>query len=142
MTEPNQAALDDPAVARITLAGREWPVPMLAPKQNAVVVPTILRVVPHVLSAGDGKGKFDLERFAQVMDEAAYRDLVTIAWLALTRAHPALTRDEFENMPVGTMELVLAVLIIAQQTGVIRPGKPGDPRPGEAPAGSSQTGTP
>jgi hypothetical protein len=141
LTEPNQALLDDETIPRVTLAGKQWPIPMMAPKQNAIVVPTILKIVPNVLSANDGKGKFDLARFAAVMTEEAYRGLITIVWMALTRGHSALTRAEFEEMPIGTMELVLAVLIIAQQTGVIKPGKPGDIRTGEEAAGNSQTGT-
>ncbi len=144
MTEPNQQLLDDPTIPRITLAGKEWPIPMMAPKQNVVLVPTILKVVPKVLSAGDGAGKFDIARFSEVMTEEAYKALVTIAWVALTRGHPALPRAEFEDMPVGTMELVLAVIIIAQQTGVIKPGAPkmGEAQPPIPAAPNSQTGTP
>lgn len=142
MVEPNPQLLGDPTVPTITLAGKAWPVPMLAPKQNKHVVPTILKVVPHVLAAGDGKGKFDLDRFAKAMDTTTYDALILVTWMALTRAHPSMTREEFEEMPIGTMELVLAVLIIAQQTGVIRPGKAGEPKTGEAPAGNSQTGMP
>lgn len=142
MTEPNQTLLSDQAIPTVTLAGKAWPMPMLAPKQNCIVVPTVLRIVPAILASGDGKGMFDLKAFAKAIDEQTYRDLVTIAYTAVTRAHPEMTRAEFDEMPIGTMELILSVLVIAQQTGVIRPKMPGEPPSGEAPAGDSQTGMP
>lgn len=143
-TLPNRVLLDEDTVPQITIAGKAWPIPMLAPKQNVKVVPAILRVVPKILATGNGEGKFDLKKFAEAVDEASYADLLNIVFLALTRGHPDLSRDEFDNMPVPTMDLVLAVIVIASQTGVIKAGmKPaGDVQLGEAGAGNSQTGTP
>ena len=39
------------------------------------------------------------------------------SFAALTRGHPEIVRDEFENWPVATHELLAALPIIAQQTG-------------------------
>jgi hypothetical protein len=108
-TEPNAALLDG-TTPTIQLAGRAWPVPMLAPRQNRVVVPGIGRWA----RSGDPVGT--TEQF----DEA-----IVVVHAALTRAHPSLTREEFEDWPVSARELMAALPVIAQQTGLFVPGEAG-----------------
>src|SRR5689334_5779654 len=84
----------DPA---ITLAGKAWRVPLLAPRQNRIVVPALLRL---------GTG-----------NEMHYGLLLDIAFAALTRAYPGIVRDEFEDWPIAAHELLAALPVIARQTG-------------------------
>ena len=35
----------------IVLAGRAWPIPRLAPKQNRIVVPALLELIPKIFRA-------------------------------------------------------------------------------------------
>lgn len=118
-TEPAQVNETDVPV--ITLAGKQWPVPLLAPRQNR-------KVVPLLVSVG-------LITDARSISEELYGKLLDIVYLALSRAHPNLARDEFDDMPIQTMELVNAIPTIAEQTGMLKAGEPGELQ------GSRQTGT-
>lgn len=83
----------------IIIGGREWRVPLLAPRQNRIVLP----------------------RFLALGSEPAtqYGFLCDIAFTALTRAHSELSRVEFEDWPVPAYELIDALPIIAGQTGFL-----------------------
>ena len=109
----------------ITLAGREWPVPRLAPRQNRIVVPALLDLVPKILRAREeAAAAGETGSFAQVsryLDTAAYDRLTDVAFAALTRAHPALARAEFDDLAIDTFELIAAVRVIAVQAGLIGP---------------------
>jgi hypothetical protein len=101
--------LNDPV---ITLAGREWPVPLLAPRQNRVVL-------PGFLAMGDTAWKH-------------YDTLCDVVFAALTRTKSQLDRDEFDDWPIATYELLDALPVIAKQTGFLErrrnsadPTKPG-----------------
>jgi hypothetical protein len=83
----------------ILLAGREWPVPLFAPRQNRIVL-------PGLLALGDAPAD-------------QYRTLCDIVFAALTRAHPQLRRWEFEDWPVATYEMLDALPVIARQTGFL-----------------------
>ena len=93
----------------IILAGRAWPVPKLAPRQNRIVVPALLRF---------GTGA-----------EAHYDLLLDIAFAALTRGHPEIVRNEFENWPIATHELLDALPVVAKQTGLMRMAPNHRPQP-------------
>ncbi len=84
----------------ITIAGREWRIPPLAPRQNRVVLPGLMRL-----------GKEPAERYETLLD---------IVFAALTRARPSITREEFEDWPIATWELVESIPVIAKQTGLLR----------------------
>ncbi|HLY07615.1 MAG TPA: hypothetical protein VKR31_17850 [Rhizomicrobium sp.] len=108
----------------ITLAGREWPLPKLAPRQNRIVVPALLELVPRILKARDEvdkageKGSF--ATLARYLDTGSYDALANLVFAALTRANPSLTREEFDDMAIDTFELVAAVVPIARAAGLIR----------------------
>jgi hypothetical protein len=82
---------------RITIAGKSWRIPLLAPRQNRAILP-LLCAGPH-----------------------DYHALCEIVFIALTRAHPGLTRDEFDDWPIPACELVDALPVIARQTGFLGP---------------------
>src|SRR5215469_16216778 len=116
---------EETAVApMICLAGREWPVPRLAPKQNRIIVPLLLRLIPRILKAREeafAARENDLAYLGRFIDEATYDELATAAFAALTRAHPDLKRTEFDDMAIETLELLGAVSTIARQAGLLRP---------------------
>jgi len=108
----------------IVLAGREWAVPRLAPRQNRIVVPALLELIPKIVAArqeavrtGDAGSIAQLARY---LDTASYDRLATIVFTALTRAAPDLGRAEFDDMPIDTLELVASVRIIAGQAGLLK----------------------
>ncbi|HEY5046932.1 MAG TPA: hypothetical protein VII49_02800 [Rhizomicrobium sp.] len=117
----NHATVSE-AVPTVTLAGREWPVPVLAPKQNRIVVPALLEVVPKLVLAREAGGG-NLDILARYFDTATHDRLTEIAWQALTRAHPELTRATFDEMPIGVFELIGALATIAHQAGLLDPLK-------------------
>lgn len=96
----------------ITIAGRAWRVPLLAPRQNRIVVPALLR-----MGANPG---------------AQYDDLLGMVFAALTRAND-LAREEFDDMPIPTWELTAAVPIVAQQTGMLSKSAKKTSSPGAPP---------
>jgi len=110
--------------AKITLGGKEWTIPPLAIKQNRIIDPLIMGLVPFFtgLSAGNGS--------ITGMGQVEYDALLTITYTALTRANPTLRREEFEELQVNLPELVEAFSVIAQQTGIFVKGD----SVGEAPA--------
>lgn len=148
MTTPNRSLLDDPRTLTIELDGVKWPVPKLAPKQNEIVVPLILKTVPRIMQAmvdikpveGEAvdqtkrRVEIDLPKLAAVLTEQGTKDLYTIVYWALERGHKGLTKEEFEDMPIGVLDAVEAVMVVAKQTGVLRRSAGGDTKPGEAPA--------
>lgn len=159
---PNAAFLDG-HIPTITLAGQEWPVPVLGPRQNRIVGPNLLSLLPKFagFSAKDLKG--DAAKIGALLarlDTPAYDLLSDAVFFALTKAHPLLTRSMFDDMPIETLELIYALSTLAKQSGLFKdapqaptaaplvPGKsvpissmPGSQRVGEEPAGDSQIGT-
>jgi hypothetical protein len=133
MTEPNRMMLADKEIPTIDIDGRKWPIPRLAIKQLKVVVPMLMARLPQMRNGG-AVGNLT----AEAMD-----DLFTIVYTGLTRAHPAMTRDEFDNMIMSFDEMLAAVVVVQQQTKSFVPPKSEQPAeaPGEAPV-ISPTGTP
>lgn len=135
--QPNQDLLDNPAIPRVTLAGREWPVPRLAIAQNIIVGPIIARSQAALRKLGNGS--------EEAFSEELLRDLAMAAFQALLRGHGKdhgdLKRAEFDEMPIGIAELVDALAVITKQTGTYRAAKAGEPAP-LAPTATSPTGTP
>ena len=112
-------------VPTISLAGREWPLPKLAPRQNRIVVPALVTLVPKILRARDEANaagdKTALAALPRYLDTESYDALANVVFAALTRATPSLTRDEFDDMAADTFELLAAVAPIARAAGLLKP---------------------
>lgn len=109
----------------VTIAGREWPVPMLAPRQNRIVVPILVELMPRIQKVQEEAAKSENSEFAflkEFVGAAIYDQLLTATYTALTRAAPDLKREDFDDMPVTLSELFAALTVIARQAGIIRPG--------------------
>lgn len=86
---------------RIRIAGRAWPIPRLAPRQNRIVLPGFLLLA-------DAPAEH-------------YGVLCDVVFAALTRAHPQLDRAAFDDWSIATWELLDALPVIAGQTGFLAP---------------------
>jgi len=91
------------AAPSVTLAGQVWPIPLLAVRQNRIVVPALRTLLA-----------LDLTRISP--EEV---DLLADALYAgLTRGHPDLTRAEFDDMPITMLEMFRSIEVLAAQTGL------------------------
>jgi hypothetical protein len=109
MVEPNQELLADERVPRVTLAGREWPVPKFAIAQNSVILPLLME-------------HFDRPELAYRSTDGIVR-LGTVIFTALGRGHRGMTREQFDDMAIEIPEMAAAIRVIAQQTGLFKSEK-------------------
>ena len=107
-------------MAEIKLGGQTFDIPALAVKQNRVIDPIIIQLLP--IFANWATDKTSISRIGQEQ----YDGLLTIAFTAITRAKPDFKRAEFEELPITLPELIFAFTTIAQQTGVFQRGVPGE----------------
>jgi hypothetical protein len=121
----SQLELD--AAPKVTLAGKEYPVPLLVPRQQRIVIPKLLSLMKSMAVGGriDPTG----------LTTEQYDDLLDLVYVALTRGTPDLKRDDFMDMPSTMLELIAAMNTIAEQTGMMKRDTLGATS-GEAQAGS------
>ena len=100
----------------VTLAGREWFVPVLAMRQARVVVPALMRLMPVLQEMQSGQPA----AMARLSEEN-YDAIIAVVHAALTRAYPELSRAMFLDLPASTPELVAALGVVTRQTGFFRP---------------------
>ena len=117
---------------KVTLGASEWPIPLLAAKQNRVIDPLILSLLPLF-----SQWQADRSKGLAMLGLKEYESLQEIAYQAIRRARPELTREQFLELPVTLPELIGAFPVIAQQTGVFKRGEPGEATAAE----SRRTGT-
>ena len=111
-TEPNALLLSDESVPRVPLGGVAWPIPRLAQKQNKRVTPLIVKHRKALRKMNLGQDALD------ALTEEAIEELGTVVYVALTRGHPDMTRAEFDDMPIGVLEILAAFPVVAAQTGL------------------------
>ncbi|MEI7669244.1 MAG: hypothetical protein WCJ33_04095 [Pseudomonadota bacterium] len=98
---------------KITLGNKEWFVPVLVAKQNKIIDPIIIKLLPTFANLKNGNN------FLQI-SEQEYNDLLEISYIAIIREHKEMTREKFLEMPITLPELINAFSVIAQQTGIFR----------------------
>lgn len=123
------------AAPKITLAGKDYPIPLLVPRQNRIVIPKLLSLM-KALTAGDAVKIVDPTN----LSTAEYDDLIDIVWIAVTRATPTLTKEQFLDMPIGLMELISAMDTVALQSGAMK--RSGEAKPDLGEASAAGTGSP
>lgn len=114
---------------KITVAGQQYPVPPLAPRQIRRIIPRITRLQSLLKNKG-------MDQMSEEDMDAAYE---CVYW-ALTRAHPDLEYKDFMDWPIPMRELRNAIPIIVEQTGIMD-NKASAPVSGEAKEESPSTGT-
>jgi hypothetical protein len=155
---PNELARNNAPTIR--LAGLDWPIPLLAPRQNRHVVPAVSKVTKRMRETAEAKlalldeatkatmvALADPEEIARKGADAVLRQRIwtitdfsfemahslepeffdticdALYW-ALTRAHPQLTRAQFDDMPMGMLEMIDCIGVVAQQTGMMKRVEP------------------
>lgn len=111
----------------ITVAGQTFTIPKLAIRQNRHVEPLAQKHADyfrHVQQAGGHINLLDLTE-----EQAA--DFTKIVYHALTRAKPDLTFAQFEEMPISMREIMLALPVCLQQSGLFKAAEEAA-TPGEA----------
>ena len=117
------------AAPKITLAGKDYPVPFLVPRQQRIVIPKLMTLMKTFV--GQDTGMVDPSNVTTEM----YDDLTDMVFVGMSRGSPDLTREQFMDMPINLFELITAMNVIATQTGVLRRANAGEKPAGEAPAG-------
>lgn len=108
----------------ITLGRREFKVCELVPRQNKIVTPAIFDLMEIFIRAKMAAESGNL--LGMKITETQYAMLLKVVHVALLRAHPEVTLDDLEDMPIKTVELLQAFVVVARQAGAI---------PEKAPAG-------
>lgn len=117
---------------KITVAGKEYPVPKLSPRQNKRIVARLDRLQKKIMAVTAEK--------PLVFTEEDVEDLYLCVYWALTRTMPELQERDFMDWPIELPEALLTIPIIAKQTGMMV--QAGGPGAGEASAGTGMTPTP
>jgi len=118
--------VDCAKAAVVTLAGREFFVPLLALRQVRVVAPGLLKLMPRLnaiqarIADGEALGVALLER-----DDVEL--MIEVVHAGLTRAYPDLSRDDVLDLEAGFSELIAALAAIARQTGLFTTAESGAP---------------
>jgi len=107
-----QTELD--AAPRVTLADKQYPVPLLVPRQQRIVIPKLLALMRSMAI----NGKIDPTN----LTTDQFDDLLDLVYVALTRGTPDLKREDFMEMPTTLLELIDAMNVIAEQTGMMKRG--------------------
>ena len=128
--------VDTCGAPEVLLGGRLWPIPLLAARQNRIIDPLILSLLPLF-----SEWKDDKIATLSKLNTSNYESLLEIAFQAIRRAHADVSREQFLDMPVTLPELVAAFPVIAQQTGVFERAAPGEAGAGTSPP-NCQTGMP
>ncbi len=115
----------DEKVRTISLAGRTWKVPVLVFRQVRLVHAPLARLV---------SGPFANTKLTVLqLSEADVDDMAQVCRVALSRAYPALTSDEFDDLEIGVSDLVASIPAIIDQSGLFRVRS----APGSAPTGEA-----
>jgi len=116
--KPNPKFLDG-VTPTITWNGDKWPVPLLAPRQNRHVIPALMRTFKNFALLAD-------IRNAPPLTEDQYEDISSIVFWGLKRAHPDLTREQFDDVPLSMIEMMENVKVVSEATGIVKKATQGD----------------
>lgn len=134
MIEP--ASHDPKETPIVTLGGRSWPIPRLAPRQ----LRHIWEQVNTVTRALNASSQDQFGDRVLTMTNEQFEALQNVVYWGLKRAHPDMTEDDFLDMEASPVELVSAFLVVRAQTGMFRsvtPEEAAEQKEGEA-EGASQ----
>jgi len=135
----------------IKLGGADFRIPRLAFKQNRVVVGNLKKIMPLIATvqgmAGAAKvaitagGEIDQSWFLNFPIDAETMDILAeVTYAAVTRAHPEMSRAQFDDLPIGVDELLMALPVIITQSFAFAKKPAGEGKPA-APAGEAPVPT-
>ena len=111
----------------ITLAGVDYQIPKLAIKQNRHIEPLAIKHSEYFVGVIQNKGQV---RLLNLTPEQAL-DFTTIIYWAITRAKPEMTLAQFEDLPISMREIMVALPVCLQQSGLYRVATEENPPTGE-----------
>lgn len=117
---------------KVKLGGKDFAIPVMTIRQNRVVDPLILSLLPVF-----AVWQTDKAAALTSLGSREYDALIEIAYQGVRSGQPEFDREKFLDLPVTLPELIAAFPVIAQQTGVFERG---EAVAGTAPQ-SAQTGT-
>lgn len=101
--------MSDETIAKISLGGKEWPVP-----------PLPWRVVKKLMPKMSKCAVIDTANLTDEKMEA----IGDVMFLAVSAGTPELKRDDFENLAMSMREMINAIPIIAKQADLKLQEKP------------------
>lgn len=113
----------------LSLGGKTWALPKLAPKQNRIVVPLAMEYIPRIADAykaaridpeDEAKGYRRIDLIKPFADPKSQDELGTMVFTALTRGSPQFTREEFDELPINLEDLLGVAAQVARACGVMR----------------------
>lgn len=107
--------MENSDTAEVIIGARLWEVPMLAAKQNKIIDPLILGLLPIFAQWNKDKAG----ALAKI-GRPQYEALQEIAFVAIMPLAPDLTRERFLELPITLPELITAFNVIARQTGIFQ----------------------
>jgi hypothetical protein len=115
--------LDDDGNPTVALGGKTWSIPQLAAKQNKIIDPLIMVMLPIF-------AELNVDKTAALTKivTTQYDNLLDVAFHAIRRAKPETTREQFLDLPVTLPELIAAFSVIVKQTGMFAPAQSGEAR--------------
>jgi hypothetical protein len=115
----------DASISVIRFGGEAWPVPKLGIKQLKLINTKLDRLWEILITN---------QAPMNTLSDQDWEDLGYVTYVALTRAHPDLTMDEFEDTGTDRQELVFAFMpIITAASGRKKETKPGESAATESP---------
>lgn len=115
--------------SKVTLAGKEYPVPELVPLQQRELLPALKRALDFLRENG-GKPLSSMNR--EFIDDG----LTIVFWGAIWPNDDKIKFDEFLRMKISSVEIMRAVPVIQMATGLFEPKPSEGGTPGEAPSPS------
>lgn len=130
------ASFDEEKDRFMVLAGQKWPIPDLGPRQLRHCRAALIEMNNRFLNAPES---MKVGEFIKLSDEDYGRLILDPIYLALTRAHPDMKREEFLDMAAKDMELMLAWFRVRDASGLFQMVAP-DETGAAAPAGDTPQG--
>ena len=113
----------------VSLAGRSWALPHLPFRAIKAIQPALFQVY------AEAGGEAITTGSVAALGEAQIERLAQATWRAIAHVDPALTFDDFLNLPFSVGELIQAFPSIAKAAG-LRPGqsatREASPEPGKS----------
>lgn len=100
----------------VTLTGKQYAVPLLVPKQQKVVIPFLMKLAKDIRIV-DGKPTFD---FGKITPEFIGELTEAVFWGAIWPNDKKASLDGFSETAVSYLELITAINVIREQTGIFR----------------------
>lgn len=122
------------------LAGKEYEVPTLVPRQLRHVLPALLRAVPSMARFAEAAKEKKI--FDQAFPVDAYDDMLTVIyWGVIWPNDKTAAIDTVDDIPLSFSELTNAALAVQFQTGLFNKASEGA-EPGEETAAPLKTSLP